>query len=169
MGAGVQRDGPPRGRPGLPPERQRPRNRAALQPLGVSRGPSSVLVFDAAPPPRWALSCLDRARLDVAVAALRATAATSLRVESSGVRAELPAGATGTAVLSVPAIAGWTCNGRPAGAHLGLVALPLDGRTTTLVCSFRPPGLAPGAAGAAAAAAVLAAVAWRSRRRARGA
>ncbi|MFD7262380.1 YfhO family protein [Streptomyces sp. NPDC059874] len=144
-----------------------PRNRAAVQPLGVSRGPSSALVFDSAPPPRWTLSCLDRARLDPAVAALRATAATSVRVGSSEVRATLPAGATGTAVLSVPAIAGWTCNDRPASTHLGLVAVPLDGRTTTVTCSFRPPGLLPGAAVAGAALLVLAALRWRSRRRGR--
>ncbi|MGW6874317.1 YfhO family protein [Streptomyces xanthophaeus] len=135
-----------------------PRGRAALQPMGVSRGPSSVLVFDAAPPPRWTLSCLDRTRLDAAVAGLRASAATSLRVGSSGVRAELPPGSRGTAVLSVPAIAGWSCNGRPAAAHLGLVALPLDGRTTTLACTFRPPGLLLGAAVAGAALVVLAAL-----------
>ncbi|WP_326590019.1 YfhO family protein [Streptomyces sp. NBC_01294] len=142
-----------------------PRNRAALQPMGVSRGPSSALVFDAAPPPRWTLSCLDRARLDTAVAALRASAATSLRVGSSQIRADLPEGATGTAVLSVPAIAGWTCNGRPAGAHLGLVALPLDGRTTTLACSFRPPGLIPGTLAAGAALVVLGGLALGRRQR----
>ncbi|MFJ8016368.1 YfhO family protein [Streptomyces sp. NPDC096339] len=141
-----------------------PRNRAAVQPLGVSRGASSALVFDAAAPPRWTLSCLDRSRLEPAVVALRATAATSVRVDSSGVRATLPPGATGTAVLSVPAIAGWTCNDRPAGGYLGLVAVPLDGRTTTVACSFRPPGLLPGVAAAGAALAVLLGLALRRRR-----
>ncbi|MEU9179611.1 YfhO family protein [Streptomyces sp. NPDC048550] len=123
-----------------------PRNRAALQPLGASRGASSALVFDAAAPPRWALSCLDRARLDPAVAALRASAPTSLRVGSSTVRATVPAGTTGTAVLSSPAIAGWTCNDRPATAYLGLVSVPVTPGTTTISCSFRPPGLLPGTA-----------------------
>ncbi|MGT2528760.1 YfhO family protein [Streptomyces nojiriensis] len=141
-----------------------PRNRAAVQPLGVSRGPSSALVFDAAAPPRWTLSCLDRSRLDPAVAALRARAATSVRVDSSGVRATLPPGATGTAVLSVPAVAGWNCNDRPARAYLGLVSVPLDGRTTTVTCSFRPPGLLPGTAAAGTALAVLSALALRRRR-----
>ncbi|WP_411106879.1 YfhO family protein [Streptomyces sp. cmx-4-9] len=141
-----------------------PRNRAALQPLGPSRGASSALVFDAAPPPRWALSCLDRTRLEAAVAALRASAALSLHVGSSGIRAALPPGAAGTAVLSVPAVAGWTCNGRPASARLGLVAVPLDGRTTTLACAFRPPGLLSGAALAAAALAVLLGLLLRARR-----
>ncbi|MET9610675.1 YfhO family protein [Streptomyces sp. NPDC006512] len=132
-----------------------PRNRAALQPMGPSHGPASKLVFDRPAPADWALSCLDRPRLDAAVAALRASAATSVRVSASGVRAVLPAGSTGTAVLSVPAVAGWTCNGRPASAYLGLVAVPLDGRTTTLTCGFRPPGLLPGGAAAGVSVAAL--------------
>ncbi|MFC9298235.1 YfhO family protein [Streptomyces sp. NPDC057011] len=132
-----------------------PRNRAALQPLGTSRGASSPLVFDAAAPPRWTLSCLDRSKLDPAVAALRASAATSIRVGPSDVRADLPAGAAGTAVLSTPAIAGWTCNDRPASSYLGLVAFPLTPGTTHLTCTFRPPGLAPGTAVAGGALAVL--------------
>ncbi|WP_078913487.1 MULTISPECIES: YfhO family protein [unclassified Streptomyces] len=142
-----------------------PRNRAALQPLGPSRGDSSALVFDAAPPPRWTLSCLDRARLDTAVAGLRATAATSVRVGSSEVRATLPPGATGTAVLSVPAITGWTCDGRPAAAHLGLVAIPLSPGTTTVSCAFRPPGLVPGLAVAGGALGIFLVTALRVRAR----
>ncbi|MGW7315189.1 YfhO family protein [Streptomyces sp. NPDC054865] len=142
-----------------------PRNRAALQPMGVSHGPASKLVFDRPAPASWALSCLDRPRLDAAVSALRASAADSVRVSSSGVRATLPPGSTGTAVLSVPAVAGWSCDGRPAGAYLGLVAVPLDGRTTTLDCGFRPPGLLPGAAVAAVAAAALLGSAYRRRQR----
>ncbi|MCX5147358.1 YfhO family protein [Streptomyces sp. NBC_00320] len=142
-----------------------PRNRAALQPLGASRGASSALVFDAAAPPRWALSCLDRARLDPAVAALRATAPTSLRVGSSTVRATVPAGTTGTAVLSSPAIAGWTCNDRPATPYLGLVSVPVAPGTTTISCSFRPPGLLPGTAVAGTALLLLGAFLAAQRRR----
>ncbi|MET9962621.1 YfhO family protein [Streptomyces sp. NPDC006326] len=143
-----------------------PRNRAALQPLGVSRGGSSPLVFDAPAPARWELSCLDESRLAAAVAGLRSTAPTGLRVGSSGIRATVPAGTRGTAVLSAPAIAGWTCNGRPAAPYLGLVSVPLADGTTEITCSFRPPGLLPGTALAAAALLLLTARAWRSRRRA---
>lgn len=127
-----------------------PRNRAALQPLGVSQGPPSRLLFDAPPPAHWELACLDRPRLTTAVAALRTTAAVSVRVDSSGIRATLPPGSQGTAVLSAPAIAGWTCNDRPATARLGLVAIPLNGHTTVITCTFRPPGLAAGLAVAGA-------------------
>ncbi|MEU8462519.1 YfhO family protein [Streptomyces sp. NPDC029003] len=144
-----------------------PRNRAALQPLGTSRGPASKLVFDAPAPPRWALSCLDRTRLTRAVSALRASGATSVRVGSSGLRATLPPGSAGTAVIAVPAVAGWTCDGRAASSRLGLLAVPLDGRTTTLTCSFRPPGLLPGAAAAGLSALVVLALAVRRRWRAR--
>ncbi|MET9856307.1 hypothetical protein ABZY57_25605, partial [Streptomyces sp. NPDC006450] len=134
-----------------------PRNRAALQPLGVSHGPASRLLFDAPAPAHRQLSCLDRPRLEAAVAALRASAAVSVRVDSSGMRAVLPPGSTGTAVLSAPAIAGWTCNGRPASSRLGLVAIPLDGHTTVITCTFRPPGLTAGLAVAAASLLALAA------------
>ncbi|MEW5529709.1 hypothetical protein AB1328_07060, partial [Streptomyces virginiae] len=74
-----------------------------------------------------------------------------------------PAGSTGTAVLSVPAIAGWTCNDRPAEAHLGLVAVPLAPGTTRIACSFRPPGLVPGLAVAAVALTLLTVTAARTR------
>ncbi|WP_328926060.1 YfhO family protein [Streptomyces sp. NBC_00190] len=141
-----------------------PRNRAAVQPLGVSRGESSPLVFDQAAPARWTLSCLDRGRLDAAVDRLRATAATSVVVGSSRVRATLPPGSTGTAVLSVPAISGWSCNDRPASAYLGLVAVPLEPGTTRLDCTFRPPGLIPGAAVAALALTVVPVLALWQRR-----
>ncbi|MFJ3205019.1 YfhO family protein [Streptomyces sp. NPDC086989] len=142
-----------------------PRNRAALQPLGVSRGATSALVLDAPAPPRRALSCLDRGRLDAAVARLRATAPTSLRVGPSGISATVPAGTTGTAVLSSPAIAGWTCNGRPAAGYLGLVSVPLTPGTTTISCTFRPPGLLPGTAVAATALLLLGALLAAQRRR----
>ncbi|MFF5704466.1 YfhO family protein [Streptomyces sp. NPDC012794] len=122
-----------------------PKNRAALQSLGLSRGPASKLVFDRPAPARWALSCLDGARLGAAVTALRAKAATGVRVSSSGLSATLPPGSAGTAVVAAPAIAGWSCNGRPARSRLGLLAVPLDGRTTTVSCEFSPPGLAAGA------------------------
>ncbi|MET9466985.1 YfhO family protein [Streptomyces sp. NPDC006544] len=141
-----------------------PRNRAAMQPMGVSHGPASGLVFDAGAPAHWQLSCLDRSLLTGAVTRLRATAAVSVEVSSSSVRATLPPGSRGTAVLSVPAVAGWTCNGSPAAGRLGLVAVPLDGRTTTLSCAFRPPGLLAGAAVAGtalAALAVLLRTSWR--------
>ncbi|MFJ9646624.1 YfhO family protein [Streptomyces sp. NPDC101206] len=146
-----------------------PRNRAALQPLGPSHGASSALVFEAPAPPRWTLSCLDRGRLDTAVAGLRARAAESVRIGPAGVRATLSPASEGTAVLAAPAIAGWTCNGRPAAAHLGLVAVPVAPGTTEVVCTFRPPGLLPGTAAAAAALLVVAglAVGRRGRQRTR--
>ncbi len=146
-----------------------PRNRAALQPLGPSRGEASALVFDAPAPPRWTLSCLDRGRLDRAVAALRAVAPepASVRVGPSSVRADLPPGASGTAVLAAPAIAGWTCNGRPVTAYLGLVATPVPAGTTSVACTFRPPGLLPGAGAAAAALLVVACLELRRRQRTR--
>ncbi|MCX5198906.1 YfhO family protein [Streptomyces sp. NBC_00249] len=143
-----------------------PRNRAALQPLGRSNGAASALEFDRPAPDRWELSCLDRSRLTLAVAALRASAATSVEVSGAGLRATLPPGSTGTALVATPAVAGWTCDGRPASAHLGLLAVPLDGRTTTVNCTFRPPGLVAGSALAGVTVLTVLALAVLRRRRA---
>ncbi|WP_434590623.1 YfhO family protein [Streptomyces sp. A5-4] len=133
-----------------------PARRAAMQPLGrvsadgrvaiTLKGPSKNPAAGGAKLPARSIGCLDRERLDSAVAALTASGASSVRVSDSGVRAELPPGARGTAVFAMPRIAGWSCaaNGsaaRPADTHLGLVAVPLDGRTTSLACDFSPPGL----------------------------
>ncbi|MGW2561372.1 YfhO family protein [Streptomyces sp. NPDC001514] len=133
-----------------------PKRRAPMTALGTSTGPGSRIVFgDGGPPREWSAGCLDRAALAAAVDRLKSTGAVSVNVRDNGVRAELPPGSTGTAVLAALRIAGWSCNGAPADRHLGLVAVPLDGRTTVVDCSFRPPGLRAGAAIGGAALLVL--------------
>jgi uncharacterized membrane protein YfhO len=67
-------------------------------------------------------------------------------VDDDTVRAELPAGALGTAVLSALRIAGWRCAvdddiAVPAGEQYGLIAVSLDGSATSVTCTFHPPGL----------------------------
>ncbi|MFF9626009.1 YfhO family protein [Streptomyces griseosporeus] len=101
--------------------------------------------------PDGAVGCLDTARLHTAVQHLKATGATRVTVSDGTVRADLPAGSTGTAVVAAPRIAGWRCAtgdapARPAGAYHGLIAVPLDGTATTLTCTFHPPGLRLGTA-----------------------
>ncbi|MER6999281.1 YfhO family protein [Streptomyces sp. NPDC000410] len=147
-----------------------PKRRAPMTSLGVSDGgPGSRITFGAAAPGAWSAGCLDRGKLAAAVAGLKATGAVSVEVGDSGVRAQLPPGATGTAVLAAPRIAGWSCGGRPAGDYLGLVAVPLDGTSGVVDCSFRPPGLRAGATAGGAALLVLVGVAvrgpWARRRR----
>ncbi|WP_214415286.1 YfhO family protein [Sphaerisporangium fuscum] len=105
--------------------------------------------------PGHAIGCLDTTRLDAAVRSLRAAGATAVHVSGHTVSATLPAGGTGTAVLAIPAIRGWTCSlgggdRRPPERFLGLLAVPLDGRATSLTCSFTPPGLGAGLAVAGA-------------------
>ncbi|MFJ5547720.1 YfhO family protein [Streptomyces sp. NPDC093225] len=140
----------------------RPRYRAALQPLGVSPGGAAArVVFEPAAPREWRLGCLDRERLAAAVARLRATGAVRVSVTDDGVRADLPPGSRGTAVLAVPRTAGWRCDGAPASSYLGLVATPVKG--TTVSCTFRPPGLRAGAGAGAAALLVLGGLAARGR------
>ncbi|MEW2626283.1 YfhO family protein [Streptomyces sp. NPDC048106] len=138
---------------------------AAMEPLG--RAPASGRIrIDLVPDrpgrvPPGAVGCLDTARLDTAAARLKATGATSVTVSDGTVRARLPAGSRGLAVVAAPRIAGWRCAAgdgpaRPARQYHGLIAVPLDGTETTLTCTFHPPGLRLGTAvGLASLAALL--------------
>ncbi|MFJ7960652.1 YfhO family protein [Streptomyces sp. NPDC096319] len=129
-----------------------PKRRAALTSLGVQRVPG--LKPDLPGPGE--LGCLDHDRLRAAVTALRARAATSVDVTSDGLRATLPPGSTGTAVVAAPHIAGWHCEGAAPVPYGGLLAVPA---ATTVSCTFRPPGLRAGLAAGAAAALTLLGVA----------
>ncbi|MFH8840677.1 YfhO family protein [Streptomyces sp. NPDC017868] len=123
----------------------RPKRRAALTSLGVQRVPG----LKPALPGPGELGCLDHDRLRAAITSLRARAATSVQVTSDGIRATLPPGSTGTAVVAAPHIAGWHCSGAPATSYGGLLAVPAhDGQ---LSCTFRPPGLRAGLAAGAVA------------------
>ncbi|WP_327373726.1 YfhO family protein [Streptomyces sp. NBC_01216] len=118
--------------------------------------------------PERPVGCLVEERLTTAVEAATATGATSVRTSGHTLTAELPPGSTGTAVVAVPRISGWTCAAGdadpvPARSHLGLIAVPLDGTQTTVGCSFRPPGLRLGGAVGAAALLCLLATALRHR------
>ncbi|MFJ9817163.1 YfhO family protein [Streptomyces sp. NPDC101151] len=104
--------------------------------------------------PDGAVGCLDTARLHTVVERFRSTGATRVTVSDGTIRAELPPGSRGTAVVAAPRIAGWRCatgDGpeRPAGEYHGLIAVPLngtDGTSTSLTCTFHPPGLRLGTA-----------------------
>ncbi|WLQ50506.1 YfhO family protein [Streptomyces poriferorum] len=138
-----------------------PGRRAGMRMLGTGGGQLAVplRVARAGTVPHEAVGCLDRGRLDAAVAGLKRTGATRVDVTDSGVRAELPSNASGLAVLAAPRIAGWSCDGHPADSYLGLVAVPVNGDRTTVDCTFRPPGLRAGSlAGAGALVALLATV-----------
>ncbi|MFD4113640.1 YfhO family protein [Streptomyces niveus] len=146
-----------------------PRRRAAVTSLGIAERPGERVTFDGKAPKGRTVACLDRARLDAAVERMKKTGAVSVDVSDRGVRAQLPPGSRGTAVVAAPRIAGWSCAGKPADASLGLVAVPLDpdGTTTSVDCSFRPPGLRSGAALGGASLLVLVGVGVLSVRRRR--
>ncbi|MFF1921013.1 YfhO family protein [Streptomyces sp. NPDC058221] len=136
-----------------------PTRRAGILPLGPGAGRVSVTLRAerTGTVPHDAVGCLDPGRLASAVAGLKRTGATRVTVSGDGVHAELPPGTQGVAVLAAPRIAGWSCDGRPAGSYRGLVAAPVTGDRTAVDCTFRPPGLRAGTlAGAAALAALLA-------------
>ncbi|MFF6843479.1 YfhO family protein [Streptomyces tanashiensis] len=153
-----------------------PSVRAPMQALGTVPDSGAVRI-DLGPEgkvrlPREPVGCLVRARLDSAVRELTATGATRVRATGHTVTAELPPGSKGVAVLAVPRISGWRCaadeaDARPARAYQGLVAVPLDGRASTVTCSFRPPGMRLGGAIGAAALLALAATGFLHRRGAR--
>ncbi|MFD3534614.1 YfhO family protein [Streptomyces sp. NPDC058664] len=158
-----------RGTAALPGERSAdfdgrpPAVRAPMRALGTVPDSGAVridLSSEAEPRlPRQPVGCLLRARLDSAVRQLTATGATRVRATGHTVTAELPPGSRGVAVLATPRVSGWHCAAgeaapRPARAYEGLVAVPLDGRASTVTCSFRPPGLRLG--GAVGTAALLA-------------
>ncbi|CAL9513996.1 hypothetical protein SUDANB120_03706 [Streptomyces sp. enrichment culture] len=109
------------------------------------------------------IGCLDRAALDDAVARLTRTGATAVRTGGHSLRAELPPGTTGTAVVATTAVPGWQCtaDGRPTPPtpFHGLLSLSLPADTRTLACTYTPPGLRPGLAGATLAALALTAAA----------
>ena len=153
-----------------------PQNASPVRKLGPVRG-SGRIVARVSPEratelPRSPLGCLDRAKLSRAIARLRVGGATRVDTGGHTLRAELPAGATGTAVVATAPTPGWRCSvdGGPRTVpenRLGLMAIPLPDpptpdakRERRLACSFRPPGLrlAAVASGGAGAALLLAAV-----------
>ncbi|MGR6969317.1 YfhO family protein [Streptomyces cynarae] len=128
---------------------------AAMQPLGEAPASGRVRI-ELSPDwtsvvPDGAVGCLDTARLRTTVEGLEATGATEVTVSDGTVRAEIPAGSKGIAVVAAPRIAGWRCAAgdapaTPAGDYHGLIAVPLDGASTSLTCTFHPPGLRLGTA-----------------------
>ncbi|WP_137992848.1 YfhO family protein [Streptomyces vilmorinianum] len=122
----------------------------------------------AAPLPRHPVGCLVQERLDTAVRHLTATGATAVHASGHTLTAELPPGSTGTAVIAVPRISGWSCRAgdaspAPAQRYLGLLAVPLDGAASSVSCTFRPPGLRLGGAIGAIALIALLVIGFRSR------
>jgi hypothetical protein len=128
---------------------------AAMQRLGTAPA-SGRLRIELSPNrtgtvPDGAVGCLDTAQLRSAVGRLKATGATEVTVSGGTIRAQLPAGSTGTALVAAPRIAGWRCAAGdapavPAGEYYGLIAVPLDATSTSVTCTFHPPGLRLGTA-----------------------
>jgi Bacterial membrane protein YfhO len=117
--------------------------------------------------PAQPIGCLDQNALATAVARLTATGGTGIRVGGHDISATLPAGGTGeragqVAVIATSDEAGWSCATNtgtvaPVG-YYGLLAVPLNAATTSVSCTFTPPGLASGTIAGVVCLAVLAAV-----------
>ncbi|ANS62507.1 integral membrane protein [Streptomyces lincolnensis] len=140
---------------------------AAMQRLGTVPA-TGRLVIDLSPNrpsliPHGAVGCLDTARLRERADRLTATGATEVTVSDGTLRARLPSGSKGIAVVAAPRTAGWRCAtgtapAVPAENHHGLIAVPLDGSSTSLTCTFHPPGLRLGTT--VGAASLLALILW---------
>ncbi|MET8978480.1 YfhO family protein [Streptomyces sp. NPDC004539] len=122
-------------------------------------------------PGQGSVGCLDTGRLRAAADRLRATGATKVTVSDGTIRAELPKGSRGLAVVAAPRIAGWRCAigdapAVPAQQFHGLIAVPLNPTSTALTCTFHPPGLRLGlGVGGLALAGTLLLAAWQALRR----
>ncbi|MFI0988909.1 YfhO family protein [Streptomyces exfoliatus] len=141
-----------------------PKRRAAMTSLGVQRTPGLKPVL----PGPGELGCLDHDRLRAAVTALRARAAVTVHATPDGIRAELPPGTTGTAVVAAPGIAGWRCEHARTTSYGGLLAVGVGPGTRTLDCAFRPPGLRAGLAAGMAGLVLLGVSVWAGARGRRG-
>ncbi|MFM9449007.1 YfhO family protein [Streptomyces acidiscabies] len=117
-------------------------------------------------PGQGSIGCLDTAGLRAAADHLRATGATKVTVDDGTIRAELPKGSRGLAVVAAPRIAGWRCAigdapAVPAQNFHGLIAAPLNPTSSTLTCTFHTPGLRLGlGVGGVALAGTLLLAAW---------
>lgn len=106
--------------------------------------------------PAHAIGCLSPQKLDRAVEALRARAATEVTAGGHSLRATLPAGSKGTVVIATPPVTGWRCSvdGGPARAPRsfgGLMGVSLGAGGSRVSCAFETPGLKPGLAVSAVA------------------
>ncbi|WP_245791122.1 YfhO family protein [Actinacidiphila rubida] len=155
-----------------------PSHRAPMQGLGKApAGGHVTLLLRAAYGPSTVdpdgVGCLSLPMLASAEKRIAAAAATRVDVSSDGISAQLPAGSRGTAVIAAPDISGWSCsagNGfHPGRSYLGLLSVPLGADSTSVSCSFTPPGLHLGEAAGGASLFGVAFVAaygwWRKRRR----
>ncbi|MFG2028947.1 YfhO family protein [Streptomyces sp. NPDC048825] len=146
---------------------ERPEKAVATKPLGTVPADGRVTltiatVFQDTELTHSPLACLDPAALRRAITDLRARGATHVAAGGHSVRATLPAGSTGTAVIATARTPGWRCavDGGPMRApqsRLGMLAVPLpdDATEHQLRCSFRPPGLRAASAASAGAVTLL--------------
>ncbi|MFM9612529.1 YfhO family protein [Streptomyces niveiscabiei] len=117
-------------------------------------------------PGQGSIGCLDTEKLRAAADHLKATGATKVTVDDGTIRAELPKGSKGLAVIAAPRITGWRCAigdapAVPAEDFHGLIAAPLNPTSTTLTCTFHTPGLRLGlGVGAVALTGTLLLAAW---------
>lgn len=95
------------------------------------------------------IACLDKTKLNRTVSHLQKTGATNVQASKHSITATLPKGSTGSALISIPNSSGWMCSREDGEAfrpksYFGLIRVPLQKDTSTLSCSYTPPGLRTG-------------------------
>lgn len=95
------------------------------------------------------IACLDESKLHSTVSHLQKTGATNVQASGHSITATLPKGSTGSAIISIPNSSGWMCSREEGEAfrpksYFGLIRVPLEEDTSTLSCSYTPPGLPVG-------------------------
>jgi uncharacterized membrane protein YfhO len=92
------------------------------------------------------IACLDQSKLHHIISHLQKTGATNVQAAGHSITATLPKGSTGSAIISIPNNSGWKCSRgdgnsfRPK-SYFGFIRIPLEKDTSTLSCSYTPPGL----------------------------
>jgi uncharacterized membrane protein YfhO len=109
--------------------------------------------------PRFPVGCLHPGALARAVGQLKATGPVKVTAGGHSIEATFRRGTTDTAVVAMPAVAGWRCSVDGAAAKApgtlgGLMAVRLGGGSR-LACSFHTPGLTTGLLASGLALAVL--------------
>ncbi|WP_051271352.1 YfhO family protein [Shimazuella kribbensis] len=92
------------------------------------------------------IACLDQKKFQAAIEQRMKTDAISVQASGHTIRATLPKGSTGSAIIAIPNAPGWMCSKggktqveKPL-SFMGLMQIPLDQNTRVVSCEYQPPG-----------------------------
>jgi uncharacterized membrane protein YfhO len=91
------------------------------------------------------IACLDQKKFQIAKEQRMKTDAISVQASGHTIRATLPKGSTGSAIIAIPNAPGWMCSKEKSKTEkpksfMGLMQIPLDKNTQVISCNYQPPG-----------------------------